>query len=310
MKLLANDGNVEVNLHHFDTMVIMMHMRTTLLLVAGVLGAADPSPANCAVGQSNDPRCDDDGYRGAYPECAVFQYGDRRPIPCAGEPAACDAARPTPAAASWHVHVFFPNVDCANNCSAYFTRERASFTFAGALRLRASLATFLNDEAARIKGAPLRDPTDAARASTDLSYSRCTSLYKIAAGAPANFIDEPCIYEVDPYKEDGGPFSDPVSDLGYPNWSFFIPSDFWLPGLKASVVAWLGKRHGEYDVLFHPNTGCEARDHVGIGSPDITWLGTARPLKPSIFSCNALGCNQACPSSDPPPANCSAGLAL
>lgn len=291
---------------------------------AAVLGAAlgalagDPGPASCAWGQSGpwagvlsfaractapSAGCDAPGYRGPYPDCAVFQYGDRRPIPCIGDAGACAGAAPPPPA-SWHVHVFFPNVDCAN-CSEPFTREAANFTFDGALELRAAVATFLNAEAARIAGAPSRDPIDAARARTDVAYDRCETTYHIAAGAPANFVREPCIYEVDAVKRPG-PFTDPDSDLGYPNWSFFVPSDFWLPGLRASLIAWLASRHGKYDVLVHPNTGCETRDHVDPKSPDITWLGTPRPLKPAVFSCNALGCNQACPSDDPPPANCSA----
>jgi aromatic ring-cleaving dioxygenase len=61
--------------------------------------------------------------------------------------------------------------------------------------------------------------------------------------------------------------------------------------------------YGAYDVLLHPNTGCEVRDHAEERSID--WLGSSYPLSIDVFSCNALGCNQACPSTLPPPANCS-----
>lgn len=69
------------------------------------------------------------------------------------------------------------------------------------------------------------------------------------------------------------------------------------------------ERWGAYNMLLHPNTGCEVRDHVEQRS--IRWLGEPRlPLLPEVFSCRALGCNQACPDAGtgaprPPPANCS-----
>ena len=159
--------------------------RVLSALSALALGAraGDPGPATCAWGRSNDPRCDDPAYRGPYPACAVFQYGDRTPIPCIGDAGACAGDAP-PTAASWHVHVFFPNVACTN-CSAAFAREAANFTFAGALELRAALATFLNAETARIAGAAPRDPIDAARAGKDLDYDRCQKTRASGADPPA-----------------------------------------------------------------------------------------------------------------------------
>lgn len=61
------------------------------------------------------------------------------------------------------------------------------------------------------------------------------------------------------------------------------------------------------DVLVHPNTGCEVRDHIEAAS--ITWLGSPHPLLASVFSCRALGCNQACAAARRPlvpPAHCDA----
>ena len=286
--------------------------RTTLLRASLVVLATWAGPTtNCGWNVSHSPRCDDPLYRGPYPTCALFQQPDLSPIPCRGmvEDDYCATARSPPPAASWHVHVFFPNVNCTN-CSDAFTEESANFTYAGAMRLRGALAEFLNEETARITGRPPDDPIDATRARRDPRYSPCIDTYQLVAGAPANYHDEPCIYEVDAVKE-LGPFTDPGTGLGYPNWSFLIPSDFWTPGLKNRTVSWfnaLPTDFRRYDVLFHPNTGCEARDHVDATSPDITWLGTRRALDAAIFSCNALGCNQACPSPGArPPADCGAG---
>ena len=281
-----------------------------IALAASAMGG-DLVPATCVWGDE-DLRCQEERYKSIYPDCALYQYANLEPIPCVGLPNAgyCDSSQyPTPpAAASWHVHIFLPNVNCTN-CTDLFTKERANFTFDGGMRLRQEMASFLNSQAATLRGRPMRDPMDADRAQSDAKYCQCIDVYHLEAGAPANYHDEPCIYEVDAVKE-LGPFTDPESDLGYPNYSFFIPSDFWLPGLKDSLIDWLQRlrargRYREYGVLVHPNTGCEARDHVDASSPDITWLGQVLPLQPAIFSCNALGCNQACPSKAPPPANCS-----
>ena len=270
-----------------------------------VASLATTSARDRCVFNATDARCESAAYRGQYPLCALFQYADRSPIPCRGlvDADACDADKSaTPEAASWHVHVFFPNVDCGN-CSGHFTREAANFTFAGAMRLRRDLAAFFNADAAHLDA-----PIDEARALRDPAYDECIDTFGLVAGAPAKYHPSPCIYEVDAVKE-MGPFTNPATGLGYPNWSFLIPSDFWAPGLRDRTVAWFERRRergdgGAYDVLFHPNTGCEARDHVDASSPDIRWLGERRPLDAAIFSCNALGCNQACPSDRGPPADC------
>eukprot|EP00966_Prymnesium_polylepis_P234850 5432042-Prymnesium_polylepis.1 len=272
--------------------------------------------ANCVWGASdNDVRCSSARYAWRYPNCSLYQRRDRRPIPCQGVPQddACTYrganATDRPMAASWHVHVFFPSVNCTN-CSALFTTERENFTYAGAMELRRELAARLNEWAENIAGAPLPNPIDVERAARDPNYNQCIDDFNIVAGAPVNFHAEPCIFEVDAVKK-LGPFTDPKSGLGYPNYSFFIPGAVWMPGLMRVVNSWLqalaGGPYGAYDVLVHPNTGCEVRDHMEEAS--ITWLGDAHPLLPQIFSCRALGCNQACPSRKPvrpfePPASC------
>jgi hypothetical protein len=151
-----------------------------------------------------------------------------------------------------------------------------------------------------IRGSPARDPIDTVRAAQDPSYNQCGDRYHIAAGAPANYHTEPCIFESDLVKE-RGPFTDPATGLGYPNYSFFLPGITWLPDLLVRLRTWLrhlANAYIEYDMLIHPNTGCEVRDHIEQRS--FEWLGRALPLLPTVFSCRALGCNQACPGSSPP----------
>ena len=279
-----------------------------------------PSP-NCAwLATSNDPRCSDPAYAGPYPSCALYQSDDRSPIPCQGLVGAgyCEFTGPhanstPPTPASWHVHLFFPNVNCTN-CTSDYTSERPGFTYAGAMQLRGQLSSQLNAWTEALTGRPPRDPISAERAAADASYNQCGDTYRIVAGAPANYHPEPCIFEVDAYKRPG-PFTDPATRLGYPNYSFLLPGATWMPGLLALLEAWLlalGPAWGQYDVLLHPNTGCEVRDHVEPRS--IRWLqGTPRALLPEVFSCRALGCNQACPEHGsqplPAPANCSHGSA-
>jgi hypothetical protein len=206
--------------------------------------------------------------------------------------------------------------------------------------MRRDLAEQLNLLTRQIKGSDALDPIDLDRALKDPDYNQCGDSYNIVAGAPANYHTEPCIFEVDAVKK-GGPFTDPATgpaprslppcfsgqrfvlapqalarhmlvgcaELGYPNYSFLLPSEYWLPGLVSSIKRWLGAvraKYGAYDILVHPNTGCEVRDHAEHKS--IAWLGSSYPLSIGVFSCNALGCNQACPGDGvvpSPPANCS-----
>jgi len=36
-----------------------------------------------------------------------------------------------------------------------------------------------------------------------------------------------------------GPFTDPRTGLGYPNWSFFLPGHVWMPTLVDQLTNWL-----------------------------------------------------------------------
>ena len=190
------------------------------------------------------------------------------------------------------------------------------------MRLRGAFARKVNALTANLTdGAAPRDPIDSEAAQSDPAYNQCEHSYHIVAGAPANYHSEPCAFEVDATKE-LGPFTDPATGLGYPNYSFFIPGDVWVPGLLNAVRLWLYAFHepvttrpsdepytdefSQYGVLIHPNSGCEVRDHA---DPQCTeWIGPRTPLAldMNIFSCNALGCDQACPGSLPlsPPSNC------
>ena len=242
-------------------------MASALCLVSAA--AAVPPP--CVWGSPSQPLCKSAAYAGDYPTCSLFQYANGQPIPCSGlvHGASCNhtmvATPPTPA--SWHVHIFFPNPNCTN-CSASFSHEKPGFTFAGAMQYRGLLAAQLNNLTHALSGRPPRDPIDAVRAASDTEYSQCAS-HSIVAGAPANYHPEPCIFEVDTVKV-GGPFTDPTSGLGYPNWSFLLPGHTWVPQLLQHVDAWLRAQRSatsshpdldasQYDVLVHPNTGCEVR---------------------------------------------------
>ena len=108
-------------------------------------------PPNCAWGVPNtSTSCSSSSYAGPYPLCALFQYADRQPVPCAGEVggdhcvytgSGAGSTPPTPA--SWHVHVFFPSPHCTN-CSEQFVAERTNFSFEGGMELRARIAATLN----------------------------------------------------------------------------------------------------------------------------------------------------------------------
>jgi aromatic ring-cleaving dioxygenase len=57
----------------------------------------------------------------------------------------------------------------------------------------------------------------------------------------------------------------------HPRWSYqvaFAPTEF------AEVVGWLALNHGALDVLVHPNTGDELRDHRDCA----LWLGRSHQL--------------------------------
>merc|ERR1712110_547269 len=158
--------------------------------------------------------------------------------------------------------------------------------------LRQNIAQQLNLFTKRITGQPPLDPIDTEKALQDPEYNQCGDVYNIVSGAPANFHDRPCIFDVDAVKK-GGPFTDPQTGDGFPNYSFFLPGEVWLPGLVPMLKKWLqnvASQYKHYDVLLHPNTGCETRDHAEDNS--IEWIGKSYSLLTEVFSCNALGCNQ------------------
>ena len=272
----------------------------------------------------NDPVCSTAAYLNSshYPECALFKYANGKPVPCAGLRTPtdkwCDFKQiqtnhslskisQSPVPASWHIHVFFPNPSCPN-CTTEYLHEHENFTYAGAMKYRAVISRKLN-EITQIHGKGDVELINVTRAAEDPNYNQCTDDYNIVAGAPANYHSTPCIFEVDATKRHG-PFTDPTSGLGYPNYSFLLPGTLWMPGLYQTMRAWLltvrqQPEYLQYQVLLHPNTGCEVRDHVESAS--IEWMGEPHALLPSVFSCRALGCNQACPTHSshvPPPGNC------
>lgn len=62
----------------------------------------------------------------------------------------------------------------------------------------------------------------------------------------------------------------------HPQWSYqlaFKPEHF------ASIVSWLTLNHGALDVLLHPNTGHELRDHRDCA----LWLGHSHTLDLSVL---------------------------
>ena len=302
--------------------VIKLRMYTRYLRVAELVANfhaerrfsdTNPPRAHCIWNSSDsDPACASESETWEYPACALFQRNDRSPIPCQGRVgedfcAFTPPSRPPPTPASWHVHVFYPNPSCPN-CTQDLSHERPGFTKAGAMALRRAMAQQLNVMAANLTTRPLLlDSIDVQRAFDDPAYENCIGTYNIIAGAPANFMPTPCIYECDGTKVNG-PFTNPNSGLGYPNFSFFIPGKTWAPGLLEQFKAWVMLNRGLYDVLIHPNSGCETRDHAEARS--IEWMGNPHALSTDVFSCNALGCNQACRAgaSRAPPANCSSGV--
>ena len=298
-------------------------MGVTLLCSQGISSIPIKSPCTWAQDDCSDPEYT---WNGAYPLCALYDRKDGSPIPCQGlvgedycvfEGKGRTERPPRPA--SWHVHVFFPNPTCTN-CSRDLLREGANFTFAGAMQLRAIISERLNELTEEIKGHPADDPIDVGQALSDVDYNQCGNSYGIVAGAPANYHQEPCIFEVDAVKK-GGPFTDPETMLGYPNYSFLIPGGFWMPGLLDKLRSFLlelranRQEFSKYPLLFHPNSGCEVRDHAEKQS--IEWHGgrgvdEGYPLLTRVFSCRALGCNQACTGGGAAdnefPANCSVTL--
>jgi hypothetical protein len=246
------------------------------VVLASILTVAAPPPGfrvpaeACAWGGTSAAACDTDSYRGEYPLCALFSGADGSPIPCqgrVGEPF-CEfeglAANSTPPrASSWHVHVFLPNAGC-RDCAPEFSFEAPGFTFSGGMEFRRDIAEHLNLLGRQIAPQSRLGQINTTRALIDPGYDQCSDEYDIVAGAPASYLAVPCIFEVDTVKT-GGPFTDPRTGRGYPNFSFLIPGETWLPRMLLLLREWIvdaqSERFRKYPVLIHPNTGCEKRDH-------------------------------------------------
>ena len=334
--------NVKIVLLLLPLLLLLLLVRQSVAPFFAFLSIENGSGnlANCVWGAAQDERCTSPEYMGAYPNCSLFQYPSGEPIPCEGtKSSSCEfaglfAGSSPPRPASWHLHVLFPNERCTN-CAEGFNRERPGYSYAGAMQLRAAIARTLNNITSQLvtsqragrppgrlpletldRGRGTSSPEtwlDETRAGIDPNYDQCYRRFHIAPGAPANYHATPCAYAVDPLSYPNGPFTDPRTRRGYPNFAFFLPGDVWLPQLVPLLLAWLDSvvathspQRATFPLLLHPNTGCELRDHFDPAS--IRWLGThSYPLNPAAFECAALGCNRACgglQSPTPPPAEC------
>lgn len=64
-------------------------------------------------------------------------------------------------------------------------------------------------------------------------------------------------------------------------YSFFVPKEY-----LQRTSQWILQHRGIYDVMIHPNTGCETYDHKKWA----TWAGTQWEIDDSIFSCDSPMC--------------------
>jgi len=84
-----------------------------------------------------------------------------------------------------------------------------------------------------------------------------------------------CMFTPD-FPEPEGPFL--TSD-----WAAFVPLEHFQP-----TVLWIMNHRGNYDVLVHPNSGCEINDHRDWP----LWGGNKWELDVSIMHFNCPGCDQ------------------
>jgi aromatic ring-cleaving dioxygenase len=92
----------------------------------------------------------------------------------------------------------------------------------------------------------------------------------------ASKLTKPCI---DLFHQDYlcmfEPDYQPVGPFVTAQWSvFFLPEDF------NTVVPWIMQHRGKYDVLVHPNSGCEIEDHSWWAF----WGGNPWPINLDAFS--------------------------
>jgi len=83
-----------------------------------------------------------------------------------------------------------------------------------------------------------------------------------------------CMFEVD-FPQPAGPF--PV-----PEWAAFVPPPFF-----AATVPWIMQNRGQFDILVHPNSGCEIEDHRDWP----VWGGNKWELDLSVMHYDCPGCS-------------------
>lgn len=53
------------------------------------------------------------------------------------------------------------------------------------------------------------------------------------------------------------PDTEPVGPFLTAQWSIFVPNENFF-----EVSSWAAQHRGQYDILIHPNSGCELEDHT------------------------------------------------
>ena len=98
---------------------------------------------------------------------------------------------------------------------------------------------------------------------------RFMEAFKHELGAPCDGLFHQgrlCMFEPESYP--AGPF---VTG----QWSVYVPNEYVY-----NTTSWIMQRRGKYDVLVHPNTGCELEDHTWWAF----WGGAPWEIDLSAFS--------------------------
>ena len=75
--------------------------------------------------------------------------------------------------------------------------------------------------------------------------------FKNKLGAPCTDLfhqDHLCMFDPD---------TEPVGPFLTAQWSIFVPNENFF-----EVSSWAAQHRGQYDILIHPNSGCELEDHT------------------------------------------------
>jgi len=92
--------------------------------------------------------------------------------------------------------------------------------------------------------------------------------FKLADVAPCRdlfFDDNMCMFETD---------FEPVGPFVVAQWAVYI-----LPNDYQRTVTWMAQNRGNYDMLVHPNSGCETEDHTAWA----LWGGKSWDIDFTIF---------------------------